>query len=294
MSNRRPLTEEEWLASQTPYELLRYLQQHRRITKVAGGQRRLRLFCVACCRSVWEHLGDDRTREVIEVSERFADGRARKTELAAASEEAEQANRAAGQSLFGAARTRRGPPRAELQLGERKTAAARWAVGTSVSVEAALLVHSATQQVRVALVPGGLTSPQGRAAYERERSLQADLVRCVFGNPFRPVAADPAWLAWNGRTLPRMARAIHDGRAFERLPVLADALEEAGCTEPAVLAHCRSGGPHARGCWVVDALLGKANATCAPPDARDAARDDSPDSPTPSDGTPRLRLYRPE
>jgi hypothetical protein len=86
---------------------------------------------------------------------------------------------------------------------------------------------------------------------------QADSVREVFGNPFRPVAVNPAWLAWNGGTVPKLAAAIYDKRAFDRLPVLADALEDAGCSDPDLLGHLREPRPHARGCWAVDLLLGK-------------------------------------
>jgi hypothetical protein len=81
------------------------------------------------------------------------------------------------------------------------------------------------------------------------------LLRCLFGNPFRPVTADPAWLAWNGGTLGRLARALYDEHAFDRLPILADALEDAGCADADLLAHARGPGPHARACWVVDLLL---------------------------------------
>ncbi len=87
--------------------------------------------------------------------------------------------------------------------------------------------------------------------------MQAALVRDVFGNPFRPAAADPAWQTWHAGTIPRLAEGIYQERAFDRLPVLADALEEAGCADPAILAHCREPGEHVRGCWVVDLLLGK-------------------------------------
>jgi hypothetical protein len=79
----------------------------------------------------------------------------------------------------------------------------------------------------------------------------------IFGNPFRPVPIDPAWLRWQGGTVVNLAHAIYDARQFENLPVLADALEEAGCANADILAHCHSDGPHVRGCWVVDALLGK-------------------------------------
>jgi hypothetical protein len=71
------------------------------------------------------------------------------------------------------------------------------------------------------------------------------------------VALDPAWLAWNAGTVRKMAQAIYDDRAFDQLPILADALEEAGCANRDILDHCRSGGDHVRGCWVIDLLLGK-------------------------------------
>ena len=77
---------------------------------------------------------------------------------------------------------------------------------------------------------------------------------CVFGNPFRPVVADPAWLT---PTAVAIASSIYQNRAFDRLPILADALEEAGCTHADVLLHCRTPGEHVRGCWVVDLVLGK-------------------------------------
>jgi hypothetical protein len=83
------------------------------------------------------------------------------------------------------------------------------------------------------------------------------LCDCVLGNPFRPVAFDPAWLAWNDGAVAKRAQAIYDDRGFDRLPLLADALEDSGCTEAEILAHCRGPGPHVRGCWVVDLLLGK-------------------------------------
>jgi hypothetical protein len=76
--------------------------------------------------------------------------------------------------------------------------------------------------------------------------------------PPPPPSLDPLWLAWEGGTVPKLARAIYDGRRFEDLPVLADALQEAGCGDAELLGHLRRPGPHARGCWPVDLLLGKA------------------------------------
>jgi hypothetical protein len=70
------------------------------------------------------------------------------------------------------------------------------------------------------------------------------------------VSVEPAWLAWGDRLIPRLARAIYDERAFDRLPYLADALEEAGCADAALLAHCRRPGEHLRGCWALDLFVG--------------------------------------
>jgi len=80
-------------------------------------------------------------------------------------------------------------------------------------------------------------------------------VRCIFGpTPFRPVIIDRSWLT---TTVTQLGEAIYAERTFDRMPILADALEDAGCTNQDILAHCRSAGDHIRGCWVVDLLLGK-------------------------------------
>jgi hypothetical protein len=84
-----------------------------------------------------------------------------------------------------------------------------------------------------------------------------DLARCIFGNPFQSTSIDPEVLRWSEGTVPRLAQSIYEDRRWEALPILGDALEDAGCDEPAVLAHCRHRGPHARGCHVLDLILGK-------------------------------------
>ena len=76
----------------------------------------------------------------------------------------------------------------------------------------------------------------------------------MVGNPFRPVAFDPRWRTEDTLGL---ARGIYHERAFARLPLLADALMDAGCDDDRLVGHCRWAGPHARGCWVVDLVLGK-------------------------------------
>jgi hypothetical protein len=79
-------------------------------------------------------------------------------------------------------------------------------------------------------------------------------LREVFGNPFRPVALNPAWLTSDVLAL---ARQMYESRDFGAMPILADALQEAGCDHINVLGHCREPGEHVRGCWVIDMLLGK-------------------------------------
>jgi hypothetical protein len=91
-------------------------------------------------------------------------------------------------------------------------------------------------------------------AWGIERGEQASLLRDIAGNPFRPVTISPTWQTAN---VVAIAQAIYDERGFDRLPILADALEDAGCTNVEILEHCRAGGEHVRGCWVVDLLLGK-------------------------------------
>ncbi len=112
-----------------------------------------------------------------------------------------------------------------------------WAAAEAADLDARFAAHTAA----------------GQTGWARQRHLLHDL----FGNPFRPSRLAPLWLRWNGGTVVAMARGIYEGHAFEDLPFLADALEEAGCTDERILAHCRSRREHVRGCWVLDLLRGK-------------------------------------
>jgi hypothetical protein len=97
--------------------------------------------------------------------------------------------------------------------------------------------------------------PEYLAALRVERSNQADLLRDIFGNPFRPAAFSPAWRT---DTSVALARQMYDSRDFGAMPILADALQDAGCEDEYVLGHCRDRKQvHVRGCWVVDLVLGK-------------------------------------
>ena len=96
----------------------------------------------------------------------------------------------------------------------------------------------------------------GRPVFKRD-PYQCHLLRDIFGNPFRPITVPPAWLEWNDRIAPKMGKTIYDERAWEQMPMLADALEHAGCSDADFLSHCRQPRPHVRGCWVVDLVLGR-------------------------------------
>jgi hypothetical protein len=186
-----------------------------------ASERKLRLFAVACCRRVWPQLTGPSGREAVERSERFADGQAGPEELAAL--------------------TTRLVKEGRMPADAAARVAASLELDTMAAREVARLASWATPH----------------CARADERLAQCHLAREVFGNPFRLAALDPAWLAWEGGTVVKLAQAVYDDRAFDCLPVLADALEEAGCTNSDILAHLRGPGPHVRGCWVLDLLLGK-------------------------------------
>jgi hypothetical protein len=122
-------------------------------------------------------------------------------------------------------------------------------------VSAALLNWSGAQAAHAVL--RALELGWHSAYYRANRGVRveiANLIRDVFGNPFEPVAFDPSWRA---EAVFGLARGMYESRDFTPMPVLADALEDAGCADADILAHCRGPGPHVRGCWVVDLVLGK-------------------------------------
>jgi len=89
---------------------------------------------------------------------------------------------------------------------------------------------------------------------EDERRLLSVLLREIFGNPFRPVTLNPSWLT---STVITLAQKMYDFRDFSAMPILADALQDAGCDNEEILKHCRNPSEHVRGCWCVDLLLDK-------------------------------------
>ena len=217
------MTEADWLACSDPESMLQFL---------CAGQvsdRKLRLLACACCRRVWDRLTDPRSRRAVEVAERFADSRATPHEL-------------------GEARVHAVAP-----MGGASTAA-YWATNKKMSGPIcnvlAAAASPAQQEVWIseAAWEAELTARTGR---------QVRLVHEVMGNPFRPRRLEPGWLAWGCGLVRHLAEGIYEEQGFERMGVLGDALEDAGCNDEDVLAHCRQGREHVRGCWVLDLILGK-------------------------------------
>jgi hypothetical protein len=226
-----------------------------------GSDRKLRLFACACCRRIWHHLEDERSRQAVEVAERYADGLASDEELADAEDAAGDAN-CDGMGAASAA-----VPPASADAYEAAAALAdpdytlydhfldavyhQWDASCGDYYTGKEKVGStASRKPSVEREIGRVA----KASIEAERGAQASLLRDLFGDPFRRVTLDPAWLKPN---VLKLAKTIYEQRAFDRLPKLADALEKVGCDNAEVLAHCREPGEHVRGCWVVDLLLGK-------------------------------------
>jgi hypothetical protein len=211
-----------------------------------ASERKLRLFACACVRRAWRLLEDRRGRHAVEVAERYADGQATGEEMAAA----RAAVRTAAEDAWAAALDAEDARAVALFAAREAAWDTAWYAGWAAARGAAWAA---------AMVPA-----RGAARAATWDAALVALLRDLFGNPFRPVSVDPAWLAWQGGTVARLAQAAYDERDLPsgrldpaRLAVLADALEEAGCSDPALLGHLRSGGEHARGCLAVDALLGK-------------------------------------
>jgi len=186
-----------------------------------ASDRKVRLFAVACCRRSWEQLTNEKLRLSLETAELFADGKLSQKKRG---------------SVFAAAKR----------------------PGVTVKTFPPCIAFAASlcsvKDIRLWINTIWYQSIGGPI---QQHSSSAILLRDLFGNPFRPVSIGSALLRWNGGTIPKLADSIYEERAFDRLPILADALEEAGCTEKAILTHLRGSGPHSRGCWPLDLLLGK-------------------------------------
>ncbi|MGE3804057.1 MAG: hypothetical protein AB7K24_05215 [Gemmataceae bacterium] len=223
------MSEREWLDAASIYELLKWSEPF--------DERRLRLFAVACYRRIWQWIPDQDSREFVDQCELLALAEIEEAEVGVAFSTAPDSG----------VRTRRAlavAPAIRSAL-DPKHSRHSWrdvAYGSSEYCAHVVVRHTA-------LLEGGV--------YANERRAQADLVREIFGNPFRPVVLESGWLTTMDGTVPRIAEHIDRTRRFEELPILADALEEAGCNNLDLLTHLRGPGPHVRGCWALELLLAR-------------------------------------
>jgi hypothetical protein len=237
------MIEQEWLACPDPTPMLDFVRD--KVGDRKWRDRKLRLFGCACCRRTWHVLTDERSRNAIEASERFADRLITPRQIVAACGAAQKAALKV------------------LNPGGSDTALVEAVQAAHVVAKSAHTIPSRAQLMGWlpdAIVNRVLSCARAQGVPRSDECQHlAALLREVIGNPFRPPQpVPPPALPWNDGTVVRLAQTMYDEWAFDRLPILADALEEAGCDSADILSHCRGPGPHVRGCWVVDAILGKA------------------------------------
>lgn len=220
------MTEQEWLVCSDPQQMLDFLRDN-------ATERKFILVVCACGHLVRHLLTDPRSKGVLPIVERFADGLASQKEIDAVFQPACDA---AGEAAKYAAGKTDGPP--------LPTWAAAWVVAKAV-------IATSTMRGEDAFF-GAVDGVYFATAATGEPPVR--ILQDIFGNPFRRVTLKPAWRT---SSVTSLAHGIYDERRFADLPILADALEDAGCTHKKLLSHCRGPGPHVRGCWVVDLLLGK-------------------------------------
>ena len=254
------MTEEEWLECIDSIQMLwfldgtpggDYIPDNLRVRLQGVTQRKLRLFACGCCRQIWSLLTDGTSRKAVDIAELFADGICDAEEMDGADklrdnpamQEYDWAARAAYETLsidacLAAFSTSNLASQAvQLPAWRRREYACEVKEFASMSVEDRHAI---------------LDSPALNAARIAERERQAFLLRDIFGNPFRPVSFLPEWRT---STVLSLAQGIYSDRAFDRMPILADALQDSGCDNEDILNHCRGPGPHCRGCWVCDLCL---------------------------------------
>jgi hypothetical protein len=260
------MTEAEWLTGTDPGQMLDYLHGGTAsrvlawLSRLRGrdaepdpgppSERKLRLFACAYCRRIAELMEDERSRRAVEVTELHADGRAGDDELEAA--------RAAALDFYEVVLSRGKASSLPAPYLPQPEPTRAWLLAARAAVEVTRSPGDAVATARQAAmaVAVELDNPAWAAEAAGDAARVA-LLRDIFGNPFRPARVDPSWLRWNDGTVPKIARGIWDDYRFADLPILHDALLDAGCDEEALLAHCRSPEGHVRGCWVLDLLLGK-------------------------------------
>jgi hypothetical protein len=187
-----------------------------------ASEQKLRLLACGCCYHVYIGYEDGDEWAAVEVSERYADGFATAHELSQARE--------------------------GMDWGDYRDSPADHASSPDLERVAGGAAAAAS------LIRNNLSLADPDRSYQEELTAQVSFLRDIFGNPFRPVAFPPAWRT---EAAVLLAAQMYEWRNFSDMPILADRLQDGGCDNDDILDHCRGPGPHVRGCWVVDLVLGK-------------------------------------
>jgi len=263
------MTEFEWLQSDSPFPMLVYLQgddsQGNVRMRMDGGtladgpsQRitpgQLRSFAGACCQRLTSLPLNEVSQQALAAFRRYTRGDAPRAQVRKELEQIETLAAERRQEITIAAAIR-GFREDDASSAADCASSAVWQMAWDISRDRLMASYGISDPND--LYMWGFDGPPDRHwrdACAAETAVQAGLLREVVGNPFQPRTVDPGWLAWRGATIARIAELIHSGDSFELLPVLADALEEAGCTDAWLLGHCRVAEGHVPGCWAVESL----------------------------------------
>jgi hypothetical protein len=232
------MASELWLECEDADSLLRYFRR-------SASERKRRLFAVACCRCA-VRPSDRKVQRFLITAERFADGLVTETELIAAQADAARLAEAADQAAAATIEPEVGRWDSDYVLAGRANAAQAILNSLSTTLDARMALD-VVETVWFALMNDG---PLDQA------EAWADWLRDLRSPP-RRVRLDPSWITANRGRVRRLAERLYAGKDWSALPVLADALEEAGCTSALLLDHLHSPGPHTLGCWALDLVLGK-------------------------------------
>jgi hypothetical protein len=229
------MTEAEWRLGNNPEAMFTLLAGR-------GTARRWRLFVSGCLRELGHLLPDQGARRAFLTVQRAADGLAGVEELKQAHADAVATSRYLFSSRF---------PRSSV---DRRIFARMHGVTQALLSATLPETDAEAQAIRVASTLRHADA-HDRTWEKRIGVMIGELLRDLFGDPFRQIVVPARWLCQQGRQAVSIAATIYDDRTFDELPILADALEDTGCPVDELIRHCRESGPHGRGCWAVDALL---------------------------------------
>ena len=232
------MTEQSWLTHTIPWEMIDFVGP-------GASARKLRLFACACCRQVLNPFVPPFVLRAVTATEAFADGEISSDAQARVREVLGEAARAEGAS---------GPVYFRDVLGACLSASCQSVNVAEVAQDTSHVAASAAGDGPLHEGLRVIRREDRPPEFVAELATQADLFRDIFGNPFRSSEIQLEWLT---DTVLALARGIYADRAFDGMPILADALQDAGCDDDDILSHCRDPHKHVRGCWIVDLLLGK-------------------------------------